>query len=95
MLTGRESNLTEGLDENDLTERLGPKRNMINQGKGEALGQDFRLPRGFKKPAVGKHLLKERCRIVRATLNYFPKLKGTFYFFLVRTLFDLIILFLS
>jgi hypothetical protein len=38
--------LTEGLDENDLTERLGPKRNMRNQGKGEALGQDLRLPRG-------------------------------------------------
>jgi hypothetical protein len=49
---------------------------------------------GLKKPAVGKHLHKERCRIVRATLNSFPR-SAPWYFFLVRTLFDLIILFLS
>jgi hypothetical protein len=34
-------------DENDLTERLGPKRNMKKKGKG--FGQDFSLPRGWLK----------------------------------------------
>lgn len=35
---------------------------------------------GLKKPAVGKHLHKERCRIVRATLNSFPERNFLFLF---------------
>lgn len=70
--------LTEGLDENDLTERLGPKSQMTKERQGEIiLGQDFGLPRSLKKPAVVKHLHQERCRIVRATFHSFPKFKVT------------------